>query len=347
MSCSSPLAVWYDGFNVKTGKRVLRFQPNADRGQLADHPHDYVACGQCLGCLLDHARFWTNRCLMEMQDHKRTMFLTLTYDNEHLPKRSHYVHGYVDESTGELMKVPVCSLDLRDIQLWKKRLAKEWSKRSDKPLRFFGCGEYGDTTYRPHYHFLVFGLDLDENDLKYYKTSMAGTVSNKLYTCDWLSAVWGKGHVVIGEGTAESAGYVARYVLKKRVGLDRKWYDEQDLLPPFINMSRRPGIGLPYLEKCAEIIVTDQSIDDIVISTKKGHRTITVSGYMLDKLALVYPEIVEKVKGDRRMIMDERRAHLVYSHFDEPYPLILKKQGELLEARTKSLMMRGAVDIEK
>lgn len=342
MACSSPLGVWYNGVSLN-GKRVLSFTPDLSRGQRENSPDDYVACGQCLGCRLDHAKMWQGRCLMEMQDHENTFFLTLTYDNEHLPIQSRYCHEFVDESTGEVKSVPVSTLSLDDVQKWKKRLAKAWSKRSDKPLRFYGCGEYGDTTMRPHYHFLVFGLDLDENELTYYKQSTAGKINSTLYNCEWINKTWGKGHVVIGRGTYESAGYIARYVLKKRGAVDKQLYLDNGLTPPFINMSRRPGIGLPYLERVSEVIVSDDDIDDIHISTAKGGKTVRISGYMLDKLSAVYPEIVEKVKDKRKEAMEIKRA-AIKSSTDIPYPLYLYNQGLALESRTKALQMRGGVD---
>lgn len=346
MSCSNPRFVWYDGINSVTGKRVINFRPNLEKGQLIDHPHGFIACGQCLGCRLDHAKFWQNRCLMEMQDHEQTWFLTLTYDDEHLPLRSYECFDWPDPETGEVRSVPCATLDLDAIQKWKKRLAKAWTARSDKPLRFFGCGEYGDSTHRPHYHFLVFGLDLDDADLKYYKTSRAGSVNNKLYNCDWISKTWPNGYVVLAKGSYETAGYIARYVLKKRVGIDREFYERYNIDPPFINMSRRPGIGLPYLDKVTELIVSDDGIDDIVISTEKGSKRITVSGYMLDKLAKVYPEIVDKTKDIRREVMEQRKFTMMQQS-DIPYLDQLGRNGEILEAKTKSLMMRGAVDFEK
>lgn len=348
MSCSNPLSVWYDGINHKTGKRIMRFRPNIDKGQLQDYPDDRVACGQCLGCRLDHAKFWQNRCLMEMQDHVQTWFLTLTYDDDHLQevKRSYECFDWPDPDTGEVRSVPCASLDLDCVQKWKKRLAKAWSKRSDVPLRFFGCGEYGDSTHRPHYHFLVFGLDLDESELIFYKHSRIGNVTYPLYNCDWISDTWGKGHVVLAKGSYETAGYVARYVLKKRVGKDKSFYARYNIDPPFINMSRRPGIGLPYLDQVTSVIVTDDGIDDIVISTEKGHKVITVSGYMLDKLEKVYPDIVQKVKDNRRAFMVERKRQMM-QRSDMPYWQQLARNGEMLESKTKSLMLRGAVDIEK
>src|SRR3954449_8205389 len=87
-----------------------------------------LPCGQCIGCRLERSRQWAMRCVHENKMHPRSSFVTLTYDDKNIP--------------------PAGSLSKRDFQLFMKRLRKSQSN----PLRFFACGEYGETTHRPHYH---------------------------------------------------------------------------------------------------------------------------------------------------------------------------------------------------
>ena len=49
--------------------------------------YEEVPCGKCLGCHLDRAREWSDRCLMEMdaRPDAPAYFLTLTYSNQFLP----------------------------------------------------------------------------------------------------------------------------------------------------------------------------------------------------------------------------------------------------------------------
>ena len=73
--------------------------------------------------------------ILESFCHPHSAFVTLTYDDEHLP------------SDGMLAK--------RDVQLYLKRLRKSLEPRK---FRYYLCGEYGPQTHRPHYHAILFGL---------------------------------------------------------------------------------------------------------------------------------------------------------------------------------------------
>lgn len=90
-------------------------------------------CGQCQICRLRTQRIWIGRILLENALHRVSSFVTLTYDDEHLP------------SDGDV--------SVRDVQLWLKRLRKA----VDVPIRYVVVGEYGDDEYRPHYHAALFG----------------------------------------------------------------------------------------------------------------------------------------------------------------------------------------------
>lgn len=93
-------------------------------------------CGHCINCRLSKANEWSLRLFLESQMYNplEVAFVTLTYDNEHIPDR-----------------YELCP---RDTTLWLKRLRKRLSYK----IRYYLCGEYGDQRGRPHYHAIVFGL---------------------------------------------------------------------------------------------------------------------------------------------------------------------------------------------
>lgn len=181
-------------------------------------PGMLVPCGQCLGCRLERSRQWAVRCMHEASLYERNCFVTLTYNQDHLPLSG--------------------SLDLSHFQLFMKRLRKKFGAG----IRFYHCGEYGENLGRPHYHALLFNHDFE--DKKYFSERNG----HKVYTSGLLSDLWNMGHSVIGDVTFDSAAYVARYCMKKVTGEKKEvWYGP--LKPEYTTMSRRPGIGTGWYRK--------------------------------------------------------------------------------------------------
>lgn len=104
------------------------------------------------------------------------------------------------------------------------------------------AGEYGDRSFRAHYHLLLFNCPIF--DLEYYAKSPLGDL---YFNSKIFNDLWQKGHVVIGEVTAQSAAYVARYCQKKAVKFID--YDALGVHKEYTRMSRMPGIALPYLQE--------------------------------------------------------------------------------------------------
>lgn len=172
--------------------------------------------------------------------HKHNCTITLTYNNEHLPKD--------------------LSLQYNHFQSFMRKLRKQYKKcgsatnlKKNFQIRFYMGGEYGEQYGRPHFHAALFGIDFP--DKLYHKKSPTGL---KLYTSATLDKAWGKGFAAIGNLTFESAAYIARYIMKKRTGDGNKTHYEiidletgeiQLRKKEFNQMSRKPGIGAGWLEK--------------------------------------------------------------------------------------------------
>lgn len=189
---------------------------------IADGRSIDLPCGRCIGCRLERSRQWAIRCLNEMSLWRENSYLTLTYAEDALT--------FGAASHGILVQ--------RDLTLFWKRLRKSGVK-----FRYFACGEYGDETHRPHYHAILFGHDFKD------KTYVQTDNGYHYYSSPSLNKLWGHGNVIIGEATFESAAYVARYVMKKRLGQTREQYAKEGITPEFVVMSRRPGIGSEWYDK--------------------------------------------------------------------------------------------------
>lgn len=229
MRCTNPLLA----YKTSEGKIVWDEKAGVDvvGGELQ------LPCGKCMGCRLERARQWAMRCVHESKMHEENCFITLTYDDAHLPANG--------------------GLHYPDFQRFMKRLRKRFGR-----VRFFMCGEYGEGLLRPHYHACLFGMNFP--DLKYWKTSDGGY---RLYRSAELERVWPFGHSSVGNVSFESAGYCARYVcekidvneLSKAEILSRHFakYGVVDLEsgevifnpPEFGRMSLKPGIGATFYKK--------------------------------------------------------------------------------------------------
>lgn len=180
------------------------------------------------------------RCLHESQLYQDNCFITLTYDREHLPD-DYSVH-------------------VRPLQLFFKKLRKDLGS---KKIRFFACGEYGEINLRPHFHALIFNHDFNDKVLHSIERE------NRIYTSLSLSKFWPYGFTTLGDITFESAAYVARYNMKKVNGENADIYYLRKnpetgfwhrVEPEFIVMSRRPGIGAPWLEKFKKDVYPDDFV---------------------------------------------------------------------------------------
>jgi len=175
-------------------------------------------CGQCMHCRYNRRRLWTHRIILEAVVHPTASFVTLTYNDESLPDAG--------------------SLRPRDLTLFLKRVRRALP---DRTIRYFAVGEYGDDSWRPHYHLALFNVD--END---YPT---------------VQECWDFGFVYFGDLTWESAAYIAGYVTKKMTGKDDDRLN--GLYPEFARMSLRPGIGALSITQVADALQNKYGWDEI------------------------------------------------------------------------------------
>lgn len=127
-------------------------------------------CGQCMPCRLNRRRLWTSRLMLEAQKHEHSLFVTLTYAPDKIPEDGSVVPKHLQD--------------------FLKRLRQ---RVSPVRVRFYGVGEYGDRTFRPHYHVALFGV-------RHAKDVVAS---------------WGMGRVHVGSLTVDSAGYIVSYICKR------------------------------------------------------------------------------------------------------------------------------------
>ena len=247
-----------------------------------------VPCGQCIGCRLDHSRQWAVRMMHEASQHEDNWFLTLTYDEAHLPE------------WGSLKKA--------DFQGFINKLRKA---RAGTKVRYFHCGEYGDATGRPHYHCALFGVDFPD------RLHWTNRGEHRVWHSEELDQLWGKGLCELGGLSFESAAYIARYVTKKVTGkradshyerVDPTTGEIRRIEREYATMSRRPGIGRGWLQR----YMTDVYPRDSVIVRGKEARP---PRYYDKILSEQQPHVYEAMRRMRRANRDkqnqtEERLHV-------------------------------------
>lgn len=300
-----------------------------NRYKLPESAFQQIPCGQCLECRLQHSKEWAVRCMLESKYHTPNWFVTLTYDEFNLPRKE-----FICAENGLYMQVPY--LVKSDVQKFLKRLRKRLYGSQKGELRYFLCGEYGDKTYRPHYHLILYGLPL--NDLVLFKSLGHGAQTIFYYNSKFLSEVWGKGFVVIAAVNQQSCAYTARYALKKVDFMHSEKYAKEQLkgfdpqlhgvnklmdwlvcseyIPkPFALMSRNPGLAREYFDDQCGIIYTYDSIPGMPLSHLKYYDRL------YDKLSdFTHRELVEiKFKRQERAEAKREQSRIMTGLSKEEY----------------------------
>lgn len=260
------------------------------------------------------------RMYHESQLYQDNCFVTLTYDNTHLP--------------------PSGSLDYTAPVLFMKRLRKKFGA----DIRSYGCAEYGDQTLRPHYHLCIFNHDF--RDKKIYKKNHE---NNSLFNSDSLSNLWPFGHAVTAELTFDSAAYVARYVTKKITGKHaQNHYTRHDpisgeiyeLAPErSVCVSRRPGIGKSWYLKWGQ---QSYSRDYVIL---RGQRMKPPKYY--DRLfELDSPEHFEILKAKRKITGEEAAQKLLENDLENRRIFYLTNPANSRWPKTRLQVMKLVQDAQ-
>jgi hypothetical protein len=278
MPCFHPLQAW------KTEDGIKFYNPYKDN---RNHKGIKIPCRQCTGCRSEYSRQWAMRNVHEAQLHDRNVFITLTYDDEHLPKNGTLVKDH--------------------FRLFMKSLRKPHKKLDwipPKKIRFYMCGEYGEKFGRPHYHAILFNT--------YFPDAIPIQGKPNLFDSDILRQIWGKGHVSIGAVTFESAAYVSAYVQKKINGKQKDQhyaiYNKDtgeyfgQLQQEYANMSRKPGIAGDWLAKYKDRVY---QTDDITINGRK----MRPPKYYDRLYEIDHQDKMQEIKKNRKKEMD-KLAHL-------------------------------------
>lgn len=274
MPCYKPITGYVGNYITHNGKPKLVFNPA--KAAIPLTPMD-LPCGRCIGCRLGKSREWAIRCVHEAQMHEENIYITLTYDELHIPE------------FGSLLK--------SDFNTFIQDFRNEYRS---KKIRYYMAGEYGSKCpkhdvkdcpecgkiQRPHYHAIIFGHEFADT---YFWNTRNG---HDVYRSPTLEKLWPHGNSEIGSVSFQSAAYVARYIMKKQTGERAKAHYGQRL-PEYTHMSLRPGIGFSWYKKYKNDIFPDDTC-----ITPEG-KEIPAPRYYRRLLEAEDPKLYEELKKRR------------------------------------------------
>ena len=279
-----------------------------------------IPCGKCIDCRLQYSRMWADRCVYESlyHDEETNWFITLTYDEEHIVDVNSEIFA------GTLVK--------EHFQKFMKRLREDQDRyENNNRIRFFGCGEYGSKTFRPHYHVIIFGLVLRPATLGLWIPSRSG---KQQWRCSYLEKLWKNGLVTVSPMSWDTAAYTARYTLKKAYKeYSKELYIKNGLEPEFILMSRRPGIGAAYYEDHKNDIY---KFDEIIQRSPDGGRKAKPPKYFDNRLQVENPVLYNEIKQRRKECAEHAKIAKL-KRTDKTYEELLAVEEQAMMSRLKAL----------
>lgn len=141
----------------------------------------FVPCGKCEECRAAVKNAWAFRLRAELEhcieQHFNTMFFTLTYSDKSLPRLGCEVlsddYKYEIDQLQDIAIQNLSKSDIQELERFRRIVnlpcfsrddvetfvhsLREWLWRDYdiKDVVYFGAGEFGSSTKRPHYHFLL------------------------------------------------------------------------------------------------------------------------------------------------------------------------------------------------
>lgn len=261
-----------------------------------------VPCGKCVLCRDKKAREWSFRATCEnVFSESIPLFLTLTYNNENLPK-----HGVFKE----------------EVQLFLKRLRISLDRLHYKHnLRYFACAEYGSKSKRPHYHMLIWNFPREGSFRNIWNvTHFIEKCWSKITGYDGKKPVYSPiGYVYTLPCDKGAIGYVMKYMRKQP-------YVPKGMNPIFFLSSRKDGgLGAKYAKQYIDFYRKNPQCLDISVCDPYSGMTTTIS--LPDYFRRLYfpakSTVVSKLVRDSHkklcdLISRRYSIHAVANYLDKP-----------------------------
>ena len=125
-------------------------------------------------------------------------------------------YSYVDNNFGFTHDFCIPLLYYPDLQRFIKRLRKQFSKLfPNEKIRYYAIGEYGTSSYRPHWHILLFTNSVEVTSWlqqSFYKNPVLSKEHRTINGSSILDSLWQYGSCTIDKTDGKASGYISNYV---------------------------------------------------------------------------------------------------------------------------------------
>lgn len=271
MACDAPLSIKYDP-PIQDGKGGFIYYFPAD-------------CGKCIPCLIKRKSQWSYRLVEQMRVSFSAYFVTLTYDNSHLPYGDFNAIGNKN--------------DHRHFMKWLKyyddpeRLAKrdhisinEFNRATNDKgkISYYGCLEYGDENKRPHMHYILFNVrDTDSIGSAWAEQIK---IKPKVY-----KPGFSYGRIQIDDCNVNTIDYVLKYMVKERGDYDDSMEKERSWMSKGLGNITTPEFVRYINEERGNVVVSQRGTK---VALPRYFRKKYVSEEASKKKAAYIAEYVKK-----------------------------------------------------
>lgn len=313
--------------------------------------YELIPCRNCFACNLNYSAEWATKLTWECQESEHNYFITLTYDEEHLP--IYETFKYIDEDQQETIYKNdgtwTGTLEPEHVNTFINSLRKYMKREKNHTgIKYYYCGEYGNESktgmgYRPHYHIILMNCPLDIS--QFYDWHLDNKHKKLHWKSKELNHYWDKGLVDVAEVEWNNCAYVARYCMKKLKVRDKytvQNYAMQGKIPEYVRMSRRPGIGTRYYERNKEKIYEN---DEVIQRTIHGKVSSFKPPKSFDKkFKEEFPEQWKLIKESRAAAAE--RDRLLKAELYKGISDLEQLEREAEKVQLKANMLKRTVDFD-
>lgn len=300
MECDAPISI-----------KLNPPRPDGKGGLIYYFP---AGCGKCLPCLMRRKAQWSFRIQAEARNAFSAYFVTLTYDDRHVPIGDCKLSG--NKLDHKLFIQNLRTLENEKVLLTRKLGSSEelsrklLSIKEDQPLKYYGVIEYGDRFARPHFHYILLNIrDTNNINLAWTNRRIRAYKKNG-YIPENLGDSFGI--IQVDDCNVNTIDYVLKYMIK-----DHEKQDYEGKQKEVSFMSK--GFGLSYVDD-EFVNFIKQPENNLVVNDRgskiglpRYYRKKFLSDFENNrKIALIKDAIeVEKERNDKKIRMHGKDPGLV------------------------------------